>query len=251
MRYWNSLRAEWLKTKGSSASWLCLIGGLFIPIIRMIAFLVKDESISQYKGRMWEVFFNQNFLVMAQFLLPMGVILAAGMITQLEFKNNAWKQVNASPQSYFTTFSAKFIVILLMTLKFFLFFTIGIVVVGTLSTLIKDGVFPESTIPFDFILEVNWKFFVACLPILGMQYLLSLLFKNFLVPVGIGLLGIIGSLIGMTWEYVHFIPYSYTLMSANGTPPGVEIDLYWWAFGIFSILLTSAYFLFISKKEKG
>lgn len=52
------------------------------------------------------------------FLLPMGLILATSLITQMEFRNNTWKQLHTTPQKYSTIFTAKFIVIIGLTLQF-------------------------------------------------------------------------------------------------------------------------------------
>jgi lipoprotein signal peptidase len=44
MQLINSIKSEWLKTRKSAASWLCLIGGLFIPLIFLIGFLYKNRN---------------------------------------------------------------------------------------------------------------------------------------------------------------------------------------------------------------
>ncbi len=130
MNFIHSLQSEWLKTKRSAASWLCIIGGFFIPFIYLIAFLKNNTSINKYPDHIWETHFNELWHNMAIFLLPMGVILASSLITQMEFKNNTWKQLHASPQSYPTIFLSKYSVIFLMTVKFFLFFNIGLILSG-------------------------------------------------------------------------------------------------------------------------
>jgi hypothetical protein len=186
---------------------------------------------------------------MATFLLPMGVILASSLITQLEYKNNTWKQVHASPQSFTTIFFSKFTVIGLMTLKFFLFFNIGILVAGILPSLFFDHKLPIQGIPITYFLRANFNYFITCLPILAIQYLISLKFINFLVAVGIGLLGLIGSLIAMPWKYVYLFPYSYSPMTVF--PGKKDFPIYTYAFVYFAIIMVISYILYVSKKEKG
>ena len=94
----------------------------FIPLIYFIGFLKDKSSINDYKLDIWQKLFNQSWQNMAAFLLPMGVILASSLITQIEYKNNTWKQLHATPQTYTNIFIAKFSVIILMTIKFFIFF---------------------------------------------------------------------------------------------------------------------------------
>ncbi len=252
MNYINTLKSEWIKTKKSSASWLSLLGGFFIPTILLIACLVEGESIDAIgggKGNSWNTLFSMGWSGMAQFLLPMGMILAASMITQIEYKNNTWKQVHASPQSYPQIFFTKFLVIVLMAVKFFVFFNIGLLIAGTLSTLFIDGGLPQSSFPLADILKMDIKYFIACLPILAIQYLLSLRFKNFLTAVGIGMLGLIGSLIGMVWEHIYISPYAYTIMQWAPIPR--DFSVHWYALIYFVPLMVLGYATYISKGEKG
>jgi hypothetical protein len=248
MNFVYSLQSEWLKTKRSAASWLCIIGGFFIPIIYFIIFLKNHSTINDYGVGMWEQHFNSLWRDMAIFLLPMGVILSSSLITQMEYKNNTWKQLHTTPQSFTNIFFAKFSVILLMTLKFFIFFNIGIVLSGILPTLFFKGGLPNEGIPVLSFLKGNTKLFITCLPIIAIQYLISLNFKNFLVPIGIGMLGLIGSLIGMMWKYIYVSPYSYPSMSVIRFN-GINIQLY--ASVYFVLIMTVSYILYMKKSEKG
>ena len=152
---------------------------------------------------------------MAVFLLPMGVILASSLITQMEYKNNTWKQLHTTPQSYTTIYFAKLLVIILLTIQFFIFFNIGILLSGILPCLIFDGNFSIQQIPIMFFIKGNMKFFIACLPIIALQYLISLKFKNFLIPIGVGLLALIGTLIALKWKYIYLSPFSYGILNIN------------------------------------
>ena len=249
MKFLYSIKSEWIKTKRSSADWLCLIGGFFIPTIYFIKFLYDGNSINVYKHDMWKILFSNMWQNMATFLLPMGVMLASSLITQLEYKNNTWKQLQASPQSFTTIYFAKFAVIALMTLKFFLFFNIGILLVGIVPSLIFDHQLPSEGIQMSYFLKSNALYFLTCLPILAIQYLISLRFNNFLVAIGIGLLGIIGSLIGMSWKHIYISPYSFSPMTVF--PLKRDFPIYSSAFIYFLIIMLIGYVLYISKKEKG
>jgi hypothetical protein len=193
--------------------------------------------------------FHDLWQNMATFLLPMGVILASSLITQMEYKNNTWKQLHTTPQSYPRVFLAKFSVIALMTLKFFLFFNIGILLTGIIPSLIFEHRLPVQPLPVLFFLKENLEIFVACLPIIAIQYLISQRFKNFLVAIGAGLLGLIGTLIGLGWEYIFLSPYSYCVMVIMKTERDYDPQLV--ACVYFVVLMVISYFIYISKKEKG
>lgn len=248
MKYLNSIHSEWLKTTRSSASWLCLAGGFFLPVLYFIGFLKEQSSINAYKTDIWETYFMQSWQNMAVFLLPMGVILATSLITQIEIKNNTWKQVHATPQSYITIYFSKFAVILLMTLKFFIFFNIGILLSATIPCLLFSNELPKENLPVIYFLKWNLKFFITCLPILAIQYLLSLHFKNFMISIGIGLAGLIGSLIGLGWKYIYLSPYVYTTLTKSILK--IEFNVYLYAIIYTVIMLVINLGFYLNKKDK-
>lgn len=249
MNFIFSLQSEWLKTKRSAASWLCLIGGFFIPTFYMIVFLKDHMTINGNGDHAWEQHFGRMWSNMAMFLLPMGVILASSLITQMEYKNNTWKQLHTTPQSFTTIFLSKLSVILLMTAKFFIFFNIGILLTGIIPCLLFHQPLPAEGIPVMHFLRGNLKIFLTCLPIIAIQYLISLRFKNFLVAIGVGLLGLVGSLIAMSWKYIYISPYSYTFLLVTGQQKNFSIPFtaFLYAIGIMGL----SYWLYITKKEKG
>lgn len=245
-----SLQSEWLKTKRSAGSWLCLIGGFFIPVISLLSFIKNHNSINSYDPGIWEYHFMQLWRNMSGFLLPVGVILASSLITQLEFKNNAWKQLHATPQSYTLIFFSKLTVILLMTVKFFIFFNIGTILSGIIPSLLFDHKFPKQNIPVAYFLEGNLKFFATCLPVIALQYLLSLQFRNFLVPISAGLGILIGTLIGFSWKYIFISPYSYCPFNFRADIQKL-FNIYTASIIYFFVITAISYILYINKKDKG
>ncbi|MCC6371509.1 MAG: ABC transporter permease [Bacteroidia bacterium] len=249
--YINSIRSEHLKTKRSAAMWLCVAGGFFIPLIYLIGFIKMGHGIKSYGTIVnpWEKHFMLCWQNMALFLLPMGIILAASLITQIEYKNNAWKQLHVAPQKPITTYLAKLSVILYMTLKFFVFFNVGIFISAMVPAFMFDGGLPESGIPWLFFLKVNTKFFISCLPVIATHYVLSLMIGNFIAPLGFGLAVLIGTLIGFRWEYIYFSPYSFSglVMQQRHLP----INLYLLSLLYFLVLVVVGYYLHQNKKQKG
>lgn len=254
----HSFQSEWLKIKRSAASWLVIIGGGFIPIIMLIAFFANLEKARQAysTGNYWLGYNQQSWQFMAMFLLPMGVILATSLITQLEYKNNAWKQLHTTPQKLSTIFFTKLAVIITMMLQFFLFFNVGIYLSAIIPCLLlADVPFPKESFPFAQMVEYNAGFFVDCLPIIALQYLVSLRFKNFLVPVGIGLALLVASMFAVQWQYGYTFPYTYCILNFLGKEEvnmnNIETNIHLFA-GIYFVVFTVAgYILYITKKEKG
>lgn len=253
MVYLHSLQSEWIKTKRSTAFWLCVVGGFFIPLLFMIGFFVKGVTINKFGPPMWYVLHNQLWETMVNFLLPMGIILAASLIAQLEYKNNTWKQVFTTPQTLATVFFAKLSAILLMTVQFFLFFNIGFILTAVLPTLFIDGSLPNESLPVWDLVKANGKIFITTLPIIGIQYLISLRFKNFMVSIGIGLLGLIGSLILVNfWKYAYVLPYTYTLYNTFAqAKENLPTNMYIMSGIVFAVLTAANYIIYLYRSEKG
>lgn len=254
----NCFAAEWMKKRRSFASWLVLIGGFFIPFITLIIFLVYPKQLLSMhvdiSRNFWGLLFQHSWQSMAFMLLPMGIVLAVSLITQIEFKNNGWKQLHAAPISFKNIYFSKLAVLLVMLLQLFVLFNIGIYLSAVIPSFFNRNIpFPNYAINFGFFLKENGKYFIICLPMVALQYIISLQFKNFLIPVGTGLALVIGGLIALSWKYIYMIPSAYTALyfiRSKGNNVPVH-NLLVWSLGYFLLFILLGYWLYVSKKEKG
>jgi lantibiotic transport system permease protein len=255
-----SFQSEWLKKKRSLSSWIVIIGGFFTPLIILIARLVHHDKLPliYYSVGFWKMLWNNAWESMAIFLLPMGVILATSLITQIEYKNNTWKQLHTVPLKLTTIFFSKLAVIVVMMLQFFILFNIGIYLSAVIPSLLISRVpYPKAAVPYLVFLRENVFFFIDCLPIIALQYLISLKFKNFLVPVGTGFLLWIAALTSLSWKYGYLVPYTYCMFNylkgdVGGRRAVVPVfNIHLLAMGYFVVFTILSYMLYISKREKG
>ena len=241
-----SFQSEWLKKRHSAASWLTVLGAFLIPVIILVSRIDDHASLTKWNlsDHLWEGIYHRSGQFMGLFLLPMGVILATSLITQVEFRNNTWKQLHTTPQMLTTIFFAKLAVIMVMMIQFFILFNIGIYLSAVVPGLFFRGVpYPKEPIPFSLFLRGDLHFFIASLPIIALQYLLSLQFKNFLIPIGAGIALYIASMIAVPWKYGFMVPYSYC-----ARPPATIRN---WALGYFLGFTLVSYILYLVRKEKG
>ena len=254
----NSLQSELIKTRRSSASWLIISGAALIPVIMLINQLIvsaKDPLQNTANGY-WVRLFLKSWETMSFFLLPMGIVLATSLIAQIEFKNNTWKQTLTTPQSLTRVFFVKLSVIFLLAFRFFIFLNVGIYLAAVIPSLVYGNVnYPAESIPFFTFLKANFKFFIDCLPIIALQYLFSLHFKNFMISVGVGLGLVVASIFALFWEYGYLFPYTYItydfLRMIGQDRIKNAIDIHLLSVGYFILITACSYFIFISKNEKG
>ena len=218
MSFAASFRTEVIKIKRSASVWLCVLGSGFIPFIFFLTYILKPASnIKKLHINPWEQHIGQGWQAFAAFLLPMFIILICSLVVQIEYKNNTWKQVYASPQSYANIFFSKFLAIQLMILLLFALFNLFLLLAAVVPNLFYSKyTFLSSTFKYKEFLLLNMRTYISILAISSLQYWLSLRFKNFIVPVGIGLALLITSLITFTWEHIAKVPYAYPMLTMTG-----------------------------------
>lgn len=254
MEFIYSLQSEWIKTKNSAVVWLTMGGALFVPLMMTISRIIKhnDTLLVNSSGGVWLKLFNQNWQFMAVFLLPMGIILVSSLLTQIEYRNNTWKQLYTSPQKLSTIFFAKYAIVFIVLIQFFILFNIGVYFSAVIPAFIYSDVpFPSDSFPFKEYVISNTYYFLYCLPIVALQYLMSLHIKNFIVPVGIGLVLVVTSLIAVNNQYGYVVPYIYGGMKFLIADNRIDetINISYWALGYFLYFSFANYLIFICKTQ--
>ena len=247
----HSLQSEWLKRKGSLASWLVLVGALFTPSIITLTQILRPAKVpAQFASPdFWEAYFKNSWQSMLALLLPMGIILAVTLVTQLEYKNNAWKQLHTTPQPLTVVFVSKFLVLMALQVQLFILFNVAIFLSAVVTSAVLPTVsFPTEPFPWSHFITESAYFFIDSLPIVAIQFGLSLLFRNFLVAVGTGLLFLVTTLVMLSWEFAFVFPYNYGLLNYLGRFP--EKNLHGFALGWFAFVMILSYILYIRKNDK-
>lgn len=201
-------------------------------------------------GEPWERVCMIVFRPFAAFLVPLGGILVCCLLSQVEYQNNNWKQVHATPQPYWSVFLAKYSVLFLLIFGVSIVLNIGTIMLGVLPCLLLDGSLPASAFPVDFVLKQNLATFVYALPILAIQFLLSIRFKDFMIAIGIGFTIYIGTMMALRIEFSYLSPYSFVLVYFDDLS-GHEPINYLLPIVYFSLISFASYVLYVTKKLKG
>lgn len=257
--YVHAFRSEWLKRKRSFASLFVLGGALFTPaVIAAVRLIWRTDLPRIYSSdAFWQTLWRNSWESMAVFFLPLGAILATSLITQIEFKSNAWKQVHTLPLSTAALFVSKLAVILVMMVQFLILFTVGVYGSAMIPYLVVPGVpHPKGSFWALPLLRDGATYFVDVLPIVGAQYLMGLRANNVLIPIGIGFMAWIGALAAVSSKFAIWWPYSYTIVNyIKDKPKGMQFaaytQLHWFATVFFVAVTIAAYALFVTRAEKG
>lgn len=253
-----SYRAELLKSKRTSSFWLSLLGAAFIPAIFLMAYLLKpDGAARSMQAAPWNMHFFMGWKALAGFLLPMFVVLLCALVPQIEFRNNTWKQVYASPQTYGQIYFSKLLTIHTMLLFFFVAYNLFMLLTGVTAALVhKQFTFLDKGFEVGKLLVLNAKVYISTMGIAAIQYWLSLRFKNFIVPVGIGLALLIGATVAnaFNWEYIYELPFAHPSLTLDWVNKTADYGLqpHEWNALVYFVVFTIIGFLDVRyRNEKG
>jgi hypothetical protein len=224
-----SLRSEILKTKRTAAFYFTLIGAAVIPFMFLLNSLtdgLPDENESSKDP------LNAIFMLSTQmaglFIFPLFIILICTLLPQIEHKNNTWKQMLTSPQTKANVFFAKFVNIHLLILLFLLANHLFM----WLVTIAIHFIIPDLNVlqqPLDFyrVLKYIANTYIFLLAVGAIQFWIGLRFKNFLIPIAIGLvLWLTGTILALEYHsaFANYFPYSFqTFTFAPGH--GLELNV--------------------------
>lgn len=257
MGFLGIFRAEWLKKKGSIAYWMVLVGAFFVPLVHMLTYLVYPARLlilHQDTGLFWELVFQRSWHMMSIVFLPMGIVIATSMLCQLEFKNNAWKQVHAAPVHFSTLYFAKLTVVLVMLAQLILLFNVGMYLAVSIPSLFHGQIpYPAYPIAYSHFLYENLIYFYMCIPLILLQFALGLLFRNFVVPVGIGLALVVAGMAAISWKYNYLNPslYPFLHLISSVQPEAKTFNILNWATIYTAIFLIAGYLGYVLNPRKG
>ncbi len=256
MAFTDSLGSEWLKTRRSLASQLVIVGAFFTPVIVIGARLLHLSKVAALSAKpdFWTALWHSCWESMAIFFLPMGVILATALVTQIEIRNNVWKQVHTLPLTHATIFFSKLLVIVVLMAEFVVLFVLGVFLAGALPAILSGVAVPPNFPSGIFAREAAF-YFLDALPIVAIQYALGLRFKSFLVPIGVGFLAWVTALAALSSKFGAWLPYAYTMLDylkgdRHGKAAVPVFDIHLAALAWCAVAIAAGYALFVTKREK-
>lgn len=207
--------AEIFKFRATFVFWLVILAPAFIPLINLTVFLNRGEEIMASGGTAWG-----NLMQFSNgpssFLFPFFVFIVALYVNNIEWSSNTWKLIYAQPINRLTVFFSKLIVFMGMLFISLMLFGLLIFVVGKIIHASQ----PELGFsqPFDLVVLFgqSLRTFLATLGFASIHFFISQKTKNLILPLGIGIAGIISFMIvSQGWEYAIYHPYGFHMLSGG------------------------------------
>ena len=207
-----SLRSEMLKTKRTALIYFTIGAAAFGPFMSMLD-LVFDGVEGDHRRDIFNEMLTKKFMMTGLVALPIFLILVTTLLAQVEYKNNTWKQVLTSPQHKGNVFAGKFLN-LQMLIALFLVTNLLLMFIAAIILHFMEPSLNVLNQPLNWnnILMARINTYVALLAMCTIQFWLGLKFKNFIIPIAIGIaLWFIGTILVLQVKsgFVGYFPYSF------------------------------------------
>jgi hypothetical protein len=265
-----SFRSEFYKSRKTAGFWSAIILPLLLCLLLFIGFYTHSDKMANMPGIMLWIQFSGAILgVMGSLLLPMLIVFIAYSVNSIEHKADTWKTLFSLPISKLSVYSAKYLYalfLIFLCLTLFVLFTIGF---GNLLGALKPELKFSDYSMANALVQIYFKLFLSSLGILSIQFLLSLLMRDFLKPMGIGFVATITGVIcaANNWQYAYLFPYSHPMLALSALPmhkghpqtqprvmPQITIDLFtkeiFVSLAVAAVVFICGYFIVLKKSVK-
>jgi hypothetical protein len=225
------LEAELLKLKHSNILALIMFLPLFFVALGFTNFIRYKELFTEKGQNIWQQIYTQSAMFYGLFILSLFVTIVMAIIVRIENSENNFRRILTLSVKRKEIYLAKFLVgagIVFLNLFGFMLMVIaaGSILAGT------------SKMPLGIVYGPLLAF-VALIPVMAIQYYLSMRFSNIGVALGIGAVFSIPSVLISNTKFWIFFPWTYSgraiLSGANVNP--FETGWYMYAIGIVIALL--------------
>ncbi|MBK7871227.1 MAG: ABC transporter permease [Saprospiraceae bacterium] len=208
-----SIVAETFKLKRTPLLWIALIGGIFVSGFVFLIYVFSVENLGNVKGNPWNLYFRFGFTMISLLFAMPYIVLVTSSITYFEHNSNTWKFLYTLPlQKGNFYFSKLFVVISLIAVTYIVYF-ISLFITGYLLDFIRPVYGFQKTAPdFVWFISTLGHSYLSLLGITSLHYWMSIRWKNFILPMSIGLLGFIIAvfiLLAKKYDMAIYFPYAY------------------------------------------
>ncbi|WP_046213508.1 ABC transporter permease [Paenibacillus wulumuqiensis] len=206
-------RYELQKLKRTRLIGLITIAPLFM-VFQGVQNFIRYQQI--WTREAWEVIMEQTFIFYPSFLHPLLIAVIMAMVARIDHVQGGWKYLLARPVARHHVYMAKLAAGVLYILISMLIFGCSIILGGLLAG-------AGSHIPYG---EVAWKLascFLVSLPIILIQYELSIRFNHVGVPLAVGIVMSVPSIFAANAERLWILdPWTYPIVLSLGSQLGTD-----------------------------
>lgn len=194
-----TLSIELRKEKRTGIIPLMFLVGILGAAYAFVNFIVRKDTLLNLPLDPMDVLLTQLY-GMIMILNMFGIIVAACMIYNMEFKGSAVKKMYMLPMSVPAMYFCKFLILTVMLLVAIAFQNLALTQIGLTDL-------PEDTFEFGTLLPFAGYSFITSMPVLSFMLLISSRFPNMWMPLGIGVAGFLSGMAlaspNISWFCIH------------------------------------------------
>lgn len=182
----NTLAIELRKEKRTGIIAILLAVGILGAGYAFVNFIVRKDTLLSLPLKPMDVLLTQLY-GMIMVLNLFGIVVAACMIYNMEFKGNAVKKMYMLPVSVPAIYLCKFLILTVTLIVAIILQNLALVQIGL--TALPNGAFEMKTLICFAVYS-----FITSMPVLSFMLLISSCFENMWVPLGIGVAGFLSGM---------------------------------------------------------
>jgi len=182
----NALSIELRKEKRTGAISVLPIVGVLGAAYAFVNFSVRKSTLLNLPLAPMDVLLTQVY-GMLMILNLFGIVVAACMVYNMEFKGNAVKKMYMLPMSVPGMYLCKFLILTFMLLTAVAIQNLALAKIGMTDL-------PQGTFDMGILIRYAAYVFLTSMPVLSFMLLASSRFENMWVPIGIGIAGFLSGM---------------------------------------------------------
>ncbi|TCL54996.1 hypothetical protein EDD76_11731 [Kineothrix alysoides] len=198
------LAIELQKEKRTGVTGVLLAVGVLGAAYAFINFFVRRETLLALPLAPMDVLLTQLY-GMIMVLNMFGIVVAACMIYEMEFKGNAIKRIHMLPVSVAGMYLCKFLILTMLFLLVVSFQNLALMRIGMND--LPKGSFEMKTL----IIFAGYSFLTS-MPVLSFMLLVSSRFENMWIPLGIGVSGFLSGMALATSDAELLLIHPFIIM---------------------------------------
>ena len=182
----STLVIELRKEKRTGVIPVLLVVGILGAAYAFLNFFIRKDTLLSLPLTPMDVLLTQLY-GMIMILNMFGIVIAACMVYNMEFKGNAVKKMYMLPISVTEMYFCKFLILSVMFLVAIFLQNLALVHIGM-------TVLPQGTFEMAVLLKFAGYSFITSMPVLSFMVLISSRFENIWVPLGVGVAGFLSGM---------------------------------------------------------
>ncbi|MBV7276258.1 ABC transporter permease [Clostridium sp. PL3] len=234
-----AFKAELLKLRHSNMLSIAMFMPIFFVIMGLSNFLRYKELFTSKGQNVWQQIYTQSSLFYGLFIIPLFITIIIAILVRIENSEDNFKRIITLPVKRSDIFMAKLIVGCIIVLLNLILFMALVILAGLI---IAPG---GQSMPMNLVYSPVLCF-IAALPVIALQYYLSMKFSNIAVPLGIGVIFSVPAVLINNTKYWVMFPWIYPGRAIlYGANIGFQSPLYMYIIGIVVFVI----FIFLGVYE--